>query len=100
MSVFIDPDSGKQMALYSAFLHDNEGILRTALESFARHMSEAEKDARAAYEAGQADPEVKAQQDASMVTNFAYGHAADMFKGNAKNALEALTELRDVMQGA
>lgn len=81
------------------FLNENEGLIRNALGKYARDMQEAEKEARTAYAAGQADPQVKAAQDASLLTNRGYLHAANMFKDSAESALVALEEMSDVLLG-
>ncbi|MEV6419072.1 hypothetical protein [Streptomyces sp. NPDC051662] len=90
----------EKMAPCSEFLRFREDILRLALESFARNMSESERAARDAYEAGQADSAVKARQDASQIGNRGYGFAADMFKANAEAALSAAEDMWEVLHGS
>ncbi|MFE9442478.1 hypothetical protein ACFYO2_26530 [Streptomyces sp. NPDC006602] len=79
------------------FLNNQEGVIRAALGKYERDMREAEKEAREAYQAGQADPQVKAAQDASVIANRGYLHAANMFRESAESAVTALEEMMDVL---
>lgn len=78
-------------------VHGKEEIITNALEYYARRMREEAAVAREHYEAGQADPAVKAQQDTSMVTNEAFRMAAEMFGDSAWRAEEAGNTLRSLI---
>jgi hypothetical protein len=62
-------------------------------------MEENAKEAQTAYEAGQADPEVKAAQDDSMVTNFGYKHLAEMCRQSAQSAQKASDDILNAVLG-
>lgn len=101
LSDVIQMDAGMQeeAARYHAVLSEHETILRTALQVYVERMEEAAKEAQAAYEAGQADPEVKAQQDESFVTNFGYKHSAQMFRESAMSARKASDDILNAVLG-
>ncbi|WAB08854.1 hypothetical protein SEA_SUCCESS_75 [Streptomyces phage Success] len=89
----------KQAARYHEVLTDHETIIRTALQVYVERMEEAAKEADAAYKAGQADPELKAQQDKSFVTNHGYKVSAQMFRESAESARKASTDLLNAVLG-
>ncbi|MFF3453233.1 hypothetical protein ACFYXH_02670 [Streptomyces sp. NPDC002730] len=89
----------EEAARYHAVLSKHETILRTALQVYVERMEEAAKEAQAAYEAGQTDPEMKAQQDKSFVTNFGYKHSAEMFRQSAHSARKASDDILNAVLG-
>ncbi|WP_369272374.1 hypothetical protein AB5J55_22375 [Streptomyces sp. R11] len=95
----IDQGEREQMARALAFLQEHEGIIRAALGSHARRMREDSVAAKSEYERGQKDPEVKAAQDNSLMTNFGFKHASALFMDSAESAEDASRDLSDVMLG-
>lgn len=89
MSTYIDPSMTDGLIRYHEALKDHESIIRMALGVYRERMEAAREEAQAAYEAGQADPVLKATQDASFMTNDGYCQAAAMFADSAKQAEEA-----------
>ncbi|MGW6597923.1 hypothetical protein [Streptomyces sp. NPDC055036] len=94
---YIDRSMVPQAVRHSEFLMRHEDIIRQALSVYAEHMSKAEAEARVAFAAGQADPQVKAKQDKSMMTNNGYGQAANMFKANTEDANRASVALLEAL---
>lgn len=83
-------------ALAQHILNNQETVIN-ALEYYARRMNEEARHAREQYEAGQADPRVKAAQDRSMMLNVGYRQSAEMFAGNAWRVTEIIEGLRHLI---
>ncbi|MEV5913385.1 hypothetical protein AB0M00_31395 [Streptomyces chartreusis] len=96
---YVDAGTMEQATRYHAVLTDHETIIRTALQVYVERMEEAAKEAETAHEAGQADPEIKAQQDKSFVTNYGYKVSAQMFRESAQSARRASTDLLNAVLG-
>lgn len=88
--------NGQELDL-AEWVQRNETLLSIALTSYAEYMEEAATEARAAYEAGQADPAVKAAQDGSLVTNNGLRISAEMFTDSAERARFAASEMDDLL---
>lgn len=86
-------------ARYHAVLSEHETIIQTALRVYVERMEESAKEAQGAYEAGQADPEIKAQQDKSLVSNYGYKVSAQMFRDSAQSARKASDDILDAILG-
>lgn len=71
----------------------NESTVTNALRQHAARMREAAKDARAAFQAGQDDAEVKAQQDRSIMTNNGFRMSVQIFEEDAKKAEKVADEI-------
>lgn len=67
----------------------HDSVILTALGARESHFGAAEREAREHYEAGQADPAVKAAQDATIMTNNGLKHSAEMFADGARRARDA-----------
>ncbi|WP_306964322.1 hypothetical protein [Streptomyces afghaniensis] len=88
-----------ELTRYHKVLTDHHSVIRTALWGYVERMEKAAKEAEDEYKAGQADPEVKARQDASYMTNRGYKHAAALFSDSAKSGREALEDLMNAELG-
>ncbi|MGW0583679.1 hypothetical protein ACWD25_49015 [Streptomyces sp. NPDC002920] len=88
-----------EAARYHAVLSEHETIIRTALQGYVERMEGAAKQAQEAHEAGQADPQVKAEQDGSLVTNFGYKHMAEMFRQSAGSGRKASDDILNAVLG-
>jgi hypothetical protein len=78
---------------YQRVFTEHQGVIRSALWGYVERMEEAAREAESAYKAGQEDPEVKAQQDRSLMTNRGFKYAAQMFRDAVLEAREALQAL-------
>lgn len=81
--------------LLAEYVVRHESTIVNALNVFANRMTEAAAEARAAYDAGQSDSEVKKAQDASTITNNGNLAAATLFTENAAKARSVATTLSD-----
>lgn len=79
-------------------VRQHQHVIINALHNQARHMDEAAKLAGEQYEAGKADPEVKAAQDRSMVTNNGYYQSFKMFRDDAAEARKVIEELEQAIE--
>ncbi|WP_416972526.1 hypothetical protein [Streptomyces sp. 4F14] len=89
----------KELIRYHEVLSRHEVIIRTALQVYIDHMGKSEKKAQSAYEAGQADQEVKATQDKSWMTNSGYHYAARAFRESANSARKASSDILNATLG-
>ncbi|MFB7027195.1 MULTISPECIES: hypothetical protein [unclassified Streptomyces] len=89
----------EEMQRCHGVLIEHDSLIRTALRVYAERMDENAKEFQEAYEAGQADPEVKAQQDKSYVTNYGRKHAAEMSRQSAESARKASDAILDAILG-
>ncbi|MGI5196919.1 hypothetical protein ACQEVY_25330 [Streptomyces sp. CA-288835] len=96
---YIDSGMEKEVARYHAVVVEHETIIRTALQVYVERMEEGAKEAQAAYEAGQANPDVKAAQDKSYVTNFGYKHLAEMCRQSVASARKASDDILNAVLG-
>lgn len=87
----------KDAVRLAGYVERHIGTITNALHNHADHMRDAATQARAAYEAGQADPAVRAAQDASIMSNNGLRHAAAMFTEDADKARKVATELQDLV---
>lgn len=76
-----------------ALIRNDHYAIENALQVFARSMEGAAQTARAAYEAGQADSVVKADQDSTILPNKGLRTTADMFSQEAEKARRIAGEL-------
>ena len=74
-------------------------VITNALHNQADRFDEAAKEARTHYDAGQADPEVKARQDRSGITNHGYKRLAIIFEEEAAKARTAANDLQARING-
>ncbi len=81
------------------FLFNHQDAIANALRNHARRMQESANDARAQFEAGQADQAVKKAQDATMVTNNGYGNMAQMFQSEADQTTAIAEKLDALIEG-
>lgn len=89
---------GKRSEKLSALFVGRHGlVLETALKARVEEKREAVNIAQAAYDAGQADPEVLARQDASLVTNAGYLHLAQVARTSAEQAEAAYAALIELL---
>jgi len=87
-----DVDHKAATALFS-FLEENGYTITNAMTVYAERMDENAEAVRAEWKRGQDNPDVKAAQDASMVTNNGHLHAANMASESAKRARHVAAEL-------
>ncbi|MGW2919537.1 hypothetical protein ACWDBF_16985 [Streptomyces angustmyceticus] len=95
----IEPGMEIEVVRYHRVLGEHETVIRTALQVYIDRMVAAAEEARAAYEAGQADPAVKEQQDNSFVTNLGYKYSAEMFKQSAASGRKASDDILNAVLG-
>ncbi|MEU9404791.1 hypothetical protein AB0E08_03660 [Streptomyces sp. NPDC048281] len=95
----IAPGMEAELIRYHEALSRHESLIQTALRVYAEGMDASAKEAQAAYEAGQADPKVKAEQDASLMTNRGFKHSAELFRESAKSARSASDEILNAILG-
>lgn len=76
-------DEQRNNALLALLRTDNAAIAN-ALRFFAKEMECAAVEARKGYEAGQHDPDVKASQDRTLLTNNGLRQSMLMFEQQAK----------------
>lgn len=93
----IDPEMEDTLIRYHKALVEHEGTIRNALAVHAERMGEAAQEARAAYEAGQSDPALKARQDRTFMTNNGCKQAAEMLLQSAEAASRALEDIRNAI---
>ncbi len=75
------------------FVKTNEYTITNALRVYAERMREGAVAARQQFEAGHADPVVKAAQNASLIANQGYRMAAEMAEESASSAVRVADEL-------
>lgn len=80
------------------FTRTNETFILHVLGHYENYMRESAKPSMAEYERGQADPVVKAAQDASMITNNGYRQIALMAVQNADKAKRLADELSKLVE--
>lgn len=80
-----------------SYVSANLHTITNALANHAARMEGAAKEARAAYEQGQADPEVREAQDQSMITNRGYLGAATAFTQDADQSRLVARELEKLV---
>ncbi|MFE6226911.1 hypothetical protein [Streptomyces sp. NPDC057854] len=97
--VYMDAGMMEQVTRYHKVLTKHESIIRTALSVYVERMEENAKACREAYEAGKANPEVKAQQDASFMTNDGLRHLAAMSRESAASARKASDDILNAILG-
>ncbi|MEU5577761.1 hypothetical protein ABZ791_10870 [Streptomyces huasconensis] len=95
----MDAEMQQEATRFHAVLKEHSSVIRTALHVYVERMEESAKKCEAAYKAGQEDPEVKAQQDASYITNNGLRHLAEMSRQSAESARQALTDLLNAELG-
>lgn len=88
-----------EVVRYHEALSQHESVIRTALHVYVERMEENAKECQAAYEAGQKDPEVKAKQDASYMTNAGLRHLAEMSRQSATTARKASDDILNAILG-
>ncbi|MER5883070.1 hypothetical protein ABT160_04505 [Streptomyces sp. NPDC001941] len=96
---WIDGSVLDELKRENAVLREHEGIIQAALGPYIREMEGSAKEAQAHYEAGRADPELRARQDASFITNIGYRQMAQMFQNSAESARRAFEALLDMTCG-
>lgn len=75
--------------------HTHATVIRAALSVYAERMQDSADQAHHAWQAGQADPQIKAAQDASMVTNAGFGSCSRLFADSAASARRALAAMSE-----
>ncbi|MFI2909474.1 hypothetical protein ACG2OD_14655 [Streptomyces sp. PDY-4] len=95
----MDQGTVQEMSRYHETLSTHDRIIRTALGVYVERMERAAAEAEAAYNAGQADPEVKARQDASLMTNYGLKVASQRFQQSAESGRKALNAILDAVLG-
>ncbi len=81
-----------------AYLAANMSTITNALYLHADRMTRSADEAQQLYEQGQADPAIRARQDATFMTNPGYRHSAQVLREDgerAKAVAERLQELID-----
>lgn len=81
------------------YVDENIDVIINALHNHAERMTDAAELAQAQYDAGQYDPDTKAAQDRSLVTNNGYKHSAQLFEKSAKKARTVANTLRTMIDG-
>lgn len=79
------------------FLLEHENTITNAMYVYAQAMNEAGVGARAQWKAGQDDPEVKAAQDGSFITNLGLKHSAQLFDDSASRARDVARRLQAML---
>jgi hypothetical protein len=92
-------DTATEAAALGTYVAQHRDTITNALRVFARNMQDAATTAQAAYDAGQADPAVRAQQDATMMTNTGSKHSATMFTTEARKADAAADDIDRLVDG-
>lgn len=80
------------------FVMGNAYFLDNALRVYAARMTEEANQARLAFKQGQTFPEVRATQDASVMTNAGFRMAAEMFADAARKATEMADRLAELIE--
>ncbi|MFE2075177.1 hypothetical protein [Streptomyces misionensis] len=78
------------------FVQQNEYIIRQTLGVYIEYMTECGKIALKHFQEGQDDSEVRARQDAGVMTNRAFKIMAEQFQANANSGTRALESLGKV----
>lgn len=81
------------------YVEDHQETITNALRVYAEYMNASAIQAQQAFEAGQADPSVLAEQNSSMVTNSGFGGMAKLFRENADRAMKAAAEIDRLIDG-
>jgi hypothetical protein len=84
---------GEQLQKLQLFLSAHEGIIRTALEVYARNMTEVAAESMAAYDRVKDDAAARAAQDNSILTVQGLLTSARIFTESAERAERALEAL-------
>lgn len=79
------------------FVESSVWTIANALSNHAERMEQAAKEARTAYDAGQSDPEVKAAQDASLLTSNGLKFSAELFEQEAEKARKVCDDLQALL---
>ncbi|MGN7135786.1 hypothetical protein [Streptomyces pseudogriseolus] len=93
------PEEIAEWQRYHVALSEHSALIRQALYVYLERMEGAALGAEAEYKRGQEDPEVKAQQDASLMTNRGYRISAQMFRESADSARKALDDIMNAELG-
>ncbi|MFD7257187.1 hypothetical protein [Streptomyces sp. NPDC059874] len=97
---YVDKPELVEMIRVSEFLNANEAVLSDALRERIQGLEKTAAEMRRQYEAGQADPEVLAEQNrpGSIVTNEGYQQLADSQEQRAAEMRRALEGLHEVLR--
>ena len=82
-----------------ALLRTDQYKITNALHVYARGMNDAAVEAQTAYDAGQADSEVKAAQDRTIMPNNGLLQAVLRFRQNADDATRIAGEIDRLIDG-
>ena len=88
-----------EAALVGAYVERHQSTITNALRVYAEHMRQAAEQAMGEYERGQADPEVKAAQDGTLISNNGYRQSAALFTENADKAREVAEGIDELIDG-
>ncbi|MFC4501768.1 MULTISPECIES: hypothetical protein [Streptomyces] len=80
------------------FVVANKYVIKEALRVYQEAMTSARTMAQRHYEDGQSDPDIRAKQDGSWVTNEGWGGLADQYRHNASEAARVSAELGNVLE--
>jgi hypothetical protein len=92
-------DTLAEAAALGTYVAQHRDAITNALRTFARDMQEAADKSQAAFEAGQADPAVRATQDATIMTNAGCKHSAVILAANAQKANAVADEIDRLIDG-
>lgn len=94
----VTPEAARRAAKVAGYVSARLHVITNALRNHVEHMEKAAEVAETAYAAGQADPDVKAAQDASYITNKGLRTSAEMFRQDAHKARQVMEELEDMVE--
>ena len=88
----------QRQELIADYVENNLNVITNAMMVFAEKTDKQAGAARSAYEAGQKDPEIKARQDRSLITNHGYKRSSIMLQDTADKAREVALQLAAMIE--